>query len=344
MTFPMEEEKMPKSKARSRRVTPWDESSDLTPTQEFLKAHYLAHYIDRHPDLTSTHEEMLINEYVPRKCPLCQSPSFVKRGFTRNGVQRYKCDLCGGTFTPTTGTIFEDHKIAISEWMEYCLNLIRHVSINAGSWNNKNAFSTSKYWLKKVFVTLEDYQASIILGDVAWMDETYYPVIRSDQTFSSEGGKLHGPSTNQICIGVATDKTYTICFAEGLKKTSRKRTFETFKDHLKPGSTLVHDKETSHLRLVEELSLKSIEYDSESLKGLPDAENPLDPVNDVHDRLKKFLNAHSGFTRDDLQGYLDLFAFVRNPPYEPLEKVELLMKMAFENPKKLSYRDANRLK
>ena len=32
-----------------------------------------------------------------------------------------------------TGTIFENHKISITEWMEYTLNILRYVSINADS-------------------------------------------------------------------------------------------------------------------------------------------------------------------------------------------------------------------
>ena len=50
-----------------------------------------------------------------------------KTGFTRNGIQRYRCYACGKTFTPVTGTIFEGHKIAIREWMDYTLNIIRYV-------------------------------------------------------------------------------------------------------------------------------------------------------------------------------------------------------------------------
>ena len=46
------------------------------------------------------------------------------------------------------------------------------------------------------------------------------------------------------------------------------------------------------------------------------------------------------FARKDLQGYLDLFTFVMNPPEEPLEKVELIINMAFSNRKVLRYRDA----
>jgi len=75
------------------------------------------------------------------------------------------------------------------------------------------------------------------------------------------------------------------------------------------------------------------------LKGLPDKENPMNPVNRAHAILKKFLNTHSSFNREDLQGYLNLFAFVTNPPGGLLEKVELVIKSAFENPKSLRYRD-----
>lgn len=39
------------------------------------------------------------------------------------------------------------------------------------------------------------------------------------------------------------------------------------------------------------------------LNGLDDDANPLDPVNELCRLLKLFLRAHSGFIRDDLQGY-----------------------------------------
>ena len=112
-----------------------------------------------------------------------------------------------------------------------------------------------------------------------------------------------------------------------------------FKNHIAPGSLLIHDKDNTHRKLIRKLSLTSQSYKAKDLKGLPDSENPLDPVNRVHALLKMFLNSHSGFNRDDLQGYCDLYAFVINPPMEHLEKVEKVIKMAFENPKLLRYRD-----
>ena len=328
-----------KSYSKSRRKTPWDGDTTMTATQEFLQSHYKEHYAARHPKLNETCEAEMINSFTPMNCPYCGSERFIKRGLTANGVQRYSCS-CGQRFIPTTRTIFDGHKISISEWMEYCLNLFRYVSINADSWNNKNAFSTSQYWLKKLFLTLESYQQNIILSNTIWLDETYYAVINSQIDRKEDGTKYRGLSHNQICIGVATDKQNVVCFVEGFGKISQRKSFQTFSTHIAPCSTLIHDKDTTHKKLISALNLKSKAYLAKDIKGLKDSDNPLEPVNRMHDRLKKFLTAHSGFNRDRLQDYLNLFAFVRNPPHEPLEKVEQVVNLAFQNPKLLRYRES----
>ena len=198
---------------------------------------------------------------------------------------------------------------------------------------------TSRYWLQKLFLTLENVQDTIVLSDCVWLDETYYTVRSQDIVTKDNGDKLSGLSKNQICIGVATDKQYTVFLVEGTGQPTQKKTLETFRDHIKPGSILIHDEETTHAKLVKELSLESRAYSSKDLKGLADKDNPLNPVNHAHDILKKFLNSHSSFDRGNLQGYLNLLAFVTNPPVDMLEKVELVIKLAFQNPKLLRYRD-----
>lgn len=167
----------------------------------------------------------------------------------------------------------------------------------------------------------------------------YYSLIMRARVRDENGNLLRGLSRNQICIGVATDKKHTICFVEGFGKPSQKRSYETFQKHIKPGSTLIHDKEMTHKKLVADLGLNSVCYSSKELKGLADSENPLNPVNRIHCLLKMFLNAHSGFNREDLQNYLNLYSFAINPPDDHLEKVEKIIKMVFDNPKSLKYRD-----
>ena len=323
---------------KSRKETPWDGATELTTTQAFLKEHYGTHYAARHRKVSESGEADLINSYPPAKCPFCGSTKFSKRGLSESGVQRYLCG-CKKAFIPTTGTIFDERKISISEWMEYCLNLFRHVSITADSWNNKNAFTTSRYWLQKLFLTLENVQDGIVLSESVWLDETFYTVRSNDILRKENGDKLRGVSRNQICIGVATDKQNTVFFVEGTGKPTQKRTLELFRNHIEPGSTLIHDNDSAHNKLVKVLSLKSVSYGSKDLKGLPDSDNPLNPVNRVHAILTNFLNSHSGFKRSDLQGYLNLFALISNPPEDLLEKIEIVIKLAFQNPKSLRYRD-----
>lgn len=330
---------MRKSEAKkSRRKTPWDGEVSLTPTQAFLKESYDIRYGNHHRKIGDSGEAEMVNSYIPAKCPFCGSVKFKKNGYTDNSVQRYKC-ICYKTFLPTTGTIFDEHKLSISEWVEYCLNLFRHVSITADSWSNKNAFNTSRYWLQKLFITLEGVQDNIVLGGTVWLDETYYRVREEDVEHNEDGSKLRGISKNQMRIGVATDKRQTVFLLEGTGKPSQKRTNETFKEHIAPNSTLIHDKEPAHKKLVTKLTLNSVSYASKDLKGMLDEDNPLYPVNRAHAILKMFLNAHSGFKREHMQGYLNLFSLVTNPPTEMLEKVELVVNLAFANPKTLRYRD-----
>ena len=288
--------------------------------------------------MNTTGEETLINSFEPDSCPYCGKVHIIRKGITNNGVQRYLCVDCGKRFTPVTGTIFENHKISITEWMEYTLNILRYVSINADSWNNKNAFTTSRYWLEKLFLILEESSYDIMLTDRVWLDETYYSVRSDDIQLKEDGLKPRGLSRNQLCIGVACDKERILCICEGLGQPTKTSTYEAFKDHIKPGSVLVHDKSTAHSLLISELNLVNEEYDSYELKSLPDSENPLNRVNEVHARLKNFLYAHNSFDRESLPGYLNLFSFAMNPPSDYLEKVELLLEKAFKTRKTLKYR------
>lgn len=326
------------SSRHSRRTTPWDSIADKTPTQKFLYDLYQEHYKERHPPLNTTGEEKLINSFEPDTCPFCAKDRIIKKGLTGNGVQRYLCRDCGKRFTPVTGTIFENHKISITEWMEYTLNILRYVSVNADSWNNKNAFTTSRYWLEKLFLILEDAESDILLTDRVWLDETYYSVRAGDNKLKDDGLKPRGLSQNQICIGVACDKEHILCICEGLGQPTGASTYSVFRDHIKPGSVLVHDKSAAHGLLISELGLINEEYDSRELRSLPDSENPLRRVNEVHARLKNFLNAHNSFDRDNLSGYLNLFCLAMNPPTDLLEKVELLIEKAFNTRKTLKYR------
>ena len=152
------------------------------------------------------------------------------------------------------------------------------------------------------------------------LDETFYSVRLSDIELTEDGKKPRGLSRNQICIGVACDDTHVFCTLEEFGKPSQKKTYEAFKDHIEPGSKLIHDKDNSHKQLIEKLELSEEAYDSKEIKKLPDSQNPLNKVNTIHSLIKKFFYAHSSFNRDSIKGYIDLFPFMMNQRMTGLKK------------------------
>lgn len=323
---------------KSRRKTPWDFLPVCTSSEDFIRNDVITHYSQRHPQISSSDEIRLVNSYQPHSCRYCGSTDFKKDGHSSNGIQIYRCNACHRKFTVITGTIFADHKISITEWIEYWRNLLEYLSLTADSWNNRNAFTTAKYWFKKTCLLLRNIQDPILLDGNIYCDETYLPVRSEDIIRKDNNHKLRGHSRNQMCIETITDGETVFVKFIGLGQPTQKDVYEVLKDHIKPESTLITDKDVCHKMLVRKLDLENIEYDSKKIKKLPDNKNPLNEINQVHNLLQKFLKAHSGFERDDLPDYLNLFALIYNAPNDIYEKIDFLLNLGFETPETLRYR------
>lgn len=147
----------------------------------------------------------MLNSYTVSECKHCASTHFRKIGYNSNGVQRYLCLECHKSFNILTHTLFDDHKVSISEWIEFCLDIFRYESINITAKANKNSFSTSKYWLHKLFIVVNSIQENIVLNGDVYIDEVFSPVIKEDKIIK-DGKELRGLSRNQYCIGIGYGK------------------------------------------------------------------------------------------------------------------------------------------
>ena len=145
--------------------------------------------------------------------------------------------------------------------IEFLLYLFGYESIQEISKSNKNSSTTTKFWLKKLFLVLEHYQDNIVLSGVIYIDEMFYKVIKKDVKHTIDGKEYRGLSKNQICIGVVIDNTKVYAKVEGLGKTNDAKTLQTFTNHIKEKSHLIHDKEKSHNSLIKKLSLTHDAYD-----------------------------------------------------------------------------------
>ncbi len=228
----------------SRKKTPWDNNENKTVLQEFIELKYVENYKYKHPRLVDTNEALIINSINIEKCKMCNSTNIIKKGKTSNNIQMYYCKDCKKRFTPTKNTIFENHKISITEWIEFLLDIFNYGSTTLTSKVNKNTLNTSMYWLQKTFLVLINWQENITLKGKVYVDEMFYSVIKSDIQ-EKDGKKLRGLSRNQYCIGIGYDGTNVIAIVEGLGKTSKEKTEVTFKSHIQPNSVLIHDDEKS---------------------------------------------------------------------------------------------------
>ena len=328
-------------KSESRSNTPWTNVANATPLQKGLDKAVKTTYEFKHKPILNKSELNIFNSVVITKCRYCGCNSFIKNGKTPDGLQKYKCKNCFKTFTIITHTIFDSHKIPLSEWVDFLRNIFSFQSFDSTSRNNGNSINTTRYWISKVFLTLRGYQDNILFTGTIELDETYYNAIKADIQYKENGKKYRGLSRNKYCIGVMLNEEGKVfCFNQGLKgKPSIKSTLDCFKDHIEYGSTLIHDAELSHRKLVEVLGLKEEVYFTNEIKYLKDSDNPLFRINKVHFLLKKFLNAHCGFNREHLQDYLNLFSFIINTPSSYIEKIEIFLKLVFENSILLRYRD-----
>ena len=87
------------------------------------------------------------------------------------------------------------------------------------------------------------------------------------------------------------------------------------------------------------MSLSSKVYDTKTTRELKEQDNPLDPINEIHSLARRFMKAHGGYNRDNLQDFMNLISFILNEPYDRYKKADLFINMALQSPRKVKYRD-----
>ena len=310
---------------------------ELEPSQRIVAAAHRSAYAFRHEAFGGDID--FFNSYIRDACPRCGGPAS-RNGREASGLQRYRCASCGRTFTPVTGTIFEGRKLPVPAWSDFLVQTFSYASVSLMTRENRRSDTTLPHWMAKLFAVLEGVQDETVLSGRVWIDETYVPEVAGKLWRRPDGKLPRGVSRNQLCIGVGVDDSgRSVCVCEGKGITTTAKTWDAFGSRIAPGSTLVHDMETAHNKLVKELKLKSEAHNGKALMGVPDDLNPMDPVNRVCFLLKAFLRSHSGFDRDDLQGYLDLFHVIANEPGDKLEKAAFVLDRAMRCPVSLRFRD-----
>ena len=64
------------------------------------------------------------------------------------------------------------------------------------------------------------------------------------------------------------------------------------------------------------------------------------PINNIHALSKRFMKAHGGYDRDNLQDWMNLIWFILSKPVNRYEKIDKFISLAINSPKRVKYRNA----
>ena len=268
-------------------------------------------------------------------CPYCKSESIIKWGRKDNFI-RYKCKKCHKTFSSSTSTLLDRHKLPIKTMLRFYINVITGSSINEASKVAKISLNTGVYWMKKAFYALKNYQVSILLSGNTYIDEKYISVDKSKLVLDDKGRKLRGLSRNKWCIAIGTDRVNTIVKLEGKGKISSDRIMDAFAKNIKHGSTLIHDMDHSHDKLITHLLL--IDEGHKAIYKYKQIEE-LEPINKYCSAFAYFFRLHRGLEKEHLQGWLDFFSFIHSNTGNANEKAMKLIELIIKSDKIIRYRD-----
>lgn len=220
-----------------------------------------------------------------------------KRRVQGIGVRSFECCECGKKFTALTGTIFDSKKIPISEWIEFLLHLFEFHSLKTSASDNRNAETTGRYWLSKVFAVLRGIQDGVVLSGRVWIDEKLFDAPKSEKESAKRKSNAKGGLARgcQYYVACGTDGERSFYVVTGKSKPGDKAMLKAYGKRIAECSTLVHDGEKGHNAVIDALALKSEVHTSAETRGTKDEDNPLDEINDLHDKMEKFMRAHSGY-------------------------------------------------
>jgi transposase-like protein len=281
----------------------------------------------------------LIAEARPEPaCPICgKSGQAIRWGKAKSGLPRYRCKRCGRTFTPASGGLIDQRKLPTKTVVKFMVNILTGTSVSEASKAAKISMTTALCWMGKVFAALASWQSSIVLSGGVYVDEKYFTVAHSEVELRPDGGRCRGLSRNQWCVAVALGPgKKAMAMVEGKGKSSSAKVLDAFRNHIKPGSALIHDLDFSHKKLIAELSLAD---EGEKAIYKFNCQSGLDPMNAYCSNMEDFVRLHRGMNKHRLQDWTNLFSFKFGCPGNALQKAEKLLDLLLKCKEIVRYRD-----
>lgn len=280
-------------------------------------------------DLTKE-EVKYLNSLEVDSCPYCGSKRISKNGFRSNGIQRYVCRECKKGFQPTTGTLFDNHKVTVSGWMRFIKDFMENLSQNKTFQGVK---STAEYWMFKISKALGNWH-----GEVMISGEVLAGVIKAESTVTertrNSQGKYHSSTVQRDIYLAYMTNGREIAVAEVEKGDS----FKALLKRISPGSVIIHDGTADISSLLTEKGYEErlLKNDESGMAALKES---------VEKEIAEFIERHSLVPKIDMKGWLDVFRFVYAEKKDDGDKVAKdLLDAVMDTKKVVRFREKDRLK
>lgn len=241
-------------------------------------------------------------------CPKCGCEVYANDGYTKAGHNRYRCKECDSSYTLLSDSIFNSAKISLHILDNYIGLMSYNVPLELLCEIVGISANTAELWRKKIFNTVNNYQDHLILSGNVWIDETY---VEDYKVLATKDGKhLRGLSKSKICIVVAIDQYQNmVAVIKGHGKPSSKRIIDALKSHIKEGSTIIHDGDHSHYKLIEELHAKEEFYKANT--NSKEYLEHMELVNSMCSWIKRYIWRFTSMRVENLQSYLNWFIYLQ---------------------------------
>lgn len=270
-------------------------------------------------------------------CPYCHCNHIVKNGFSKIGIQTYKCKECNKRFNDLTGTPFSGIRLTYEQidiFMQCCRDKISLRKTAERMGVDKNTVHLLRL---KIMDSLKITRENIKLSGEIESDEIYRSINlkgtkkekmpRYSKPRTSNGTTTRGISKHKICITSAIDE-YDNCFLEivGTGEITSNMIDNSLTTKLENVKKLITDCKSSYESIARQNNWNLIQVKS---SGHVDGKgNSLANINSLHSELTKFLSHFRGVSTKHLQGYLDWYTFDRylNYSFEDSKQNRQLLK------------------
>lgn len=283
--------------------------------------------VSTNSELTSRND-FLYNQKVAQGailCPHCDHDHIVKNGHS-DGMQRYKCKMCGKTFNLATNTILADTKKDIATWRKYIECMMEGMSVRKTaaicSMTPRNAFRLRH----KILDALQNMQNAVRLDGIVEADETYFRVsykgnhkldgfvLPREARHRGKRVPKPGLSKELVCIPCAVSPDgKSIAKIATLGKSEGEDLINVLGGRMRKATILCCDGDRAYNTLASHEGVDVVHFPGDKRhNGIIGIQH----VNNYHSRLKEFLRPFHGVSTKYMNNYLvwnNLTVYAKEP-------------------------------